>query len=285
MTEGLRPLVEPESTGDPRLDAIARLLSIVDRLREPDGCPWDREQTVKSMASSLTEEAFEAVEAIDGDDDEGTVEELGDIVMVVSLIARIASEDGRFSFASLTTAVADKLIRRHPHVFGDVEVDGTEVVVKNWERIKQEERKEKETDASALAGVPVALPALQRADRVAEKAIASGFRWNDASGAFRKLAEEVGELDHELTVAEPDRERVESELGDVLIAAAFLGTYLKVDPERAARAAVRRFEERFRSMESAVDGPLGEHPLEELVAAWQRAKAATARPPRAKGNE
>jgi len=268
-----RPLEAPPPTGDARLDAVARLLAIVDRLRAPeDGCPWDLEQTVPSLASSLTEEAFEAVEAIDRCDDEGTVEELGDLVMVVCLIARIASETGRFDLAAIGESVADKLVRRHPHVFGDVEVDGAEVAIRNWERIKQAERRDKETDASALAGVPVALPALQRADRLGQKAISAGFKWSDAQGALLKLKEEIRELEQELAVPAPDEGAVARELGDVLLAGALLGRYLGVDPERATRDAVRRFEARFRAMERAVERPLAEHDLSELIRAWERAK-------------
>ncbi len=271
-----RPLDEPRPTGDARLDAVARLLAIVDRLRAPeDGCPWDLEQTVESMSASLTEEAFEALEEIDRGDDEGTVEELGDLLMVVTLIARIAEQAGRFDLGAIATAVGDKLVRRHPHVFGDVEVDGAEVAIRNWERIKQQERRDKEVDASALAGVPVALPALQRADRLGRKAISAGFRWSDMRGALAKLEEEVRELRHELDADERDDAAVARELGDVLLAGALLGSYLDVDPERAARDAVRRFEARFRSMEAAVDGPLAERSLDELVVAWQCAKDAT----------
>ena len=271
-----RPLDEPPPSGDPRLDALARLLAIVDRLREPGGCPWDREQTVASMAPSLIEEAFEAVEAIDRTDDESVVEELGDLVMVVTLISRIASEAERFDVGAVARAVADKLIRRHPHVFGDVVVDGSEVAFRNWERIKRAERAAKQGDASALAGVPVALPALQRSDRIAAKAISAGFRWSDEAGAFAKLVEEVEELREQLQAPEPDRERVESELGDVLLAAAFLGSYLKLDPEKAARASLRRFEARFRCMERALGERMGAAPLDELLAAWRAAKAEVA---------
>ena len=273
-----RPLEPTPETGDARLDALARLLAIVDRLRAPDGCPWDREQTVASMASSLTEEAFEAVEAIDQGDEEGTVEELGDLVMVVALISRIAEQNERFDMASIATAVGDKLIRRHPHVFGDaseVPDAGSSVgVLTNWERIKKAERADKDADASAMAGVPIALPALQRADRLGAKAISAGFRWDDAAGARRKLVEEVAELTKELDAPEVDVERVEAELGDVLLAGALLGRYLDIDPERATRAAVRRFEARFRSMESSVGGSLSDHSLDELVEAWHNAKAA-----------
>jgi MazG family protein len=280
---GPRPLEGRSPIGDGSLDALARLLEIVDRLRAPDGCPWDLEQTVASMASSLVEEAFEAVEAIDriaegaestaGDGD--VIEELGDLLMVICLIAKIAAQEGRFDLGLVATRVADKLVRRHPHVFGDLEIDGSEVAIANWEKIKQAERREKKSDASALAGVPVALPALQRADRLAAKSISAGFRWSDSQGAFAKLREEVEELADVLADENPAPDRVESELGDVFLACAFLGHYLKVDPERAARRALRRFEERFRSMEDEIEGPLSKRTLEELLGAWRRAKART----------
>ena len=224
-----RPLEPPPSTGDARLDALARVLAIVDRLRADDGCPWDREQTVLSMAPSLVEEAFEAVEAIDRAQDRATTEELGDLFMVIALIGKIAEQEGRFDVAQIGNAVAEKLVRRHPHVFGDVKVDSSERAIANWEKIKAAERKQEEKDASALAGVPVALPALQRASRVAAKAISAGFKWADASGALAKLREEMREF--EQAWAGGDRERVEAELGDVLLAAAFLGHYLGLDPE------------------------------------------------------
>lgn len=271
------PLETPPPTGQPRLDPIARLLAVVDRLRGPDGCPWDREQTVRSMAPSLIEEAYEAVEAIEQGDETATVEELGDVLMVVTLIARIAQDEGRFDIGASAATVADKLVRRHPHVFGDVEVTGSEHVVANWEKIKQGEREEKQTDASALAGVPLALPALQRAHTIGRKAIAAGFKWSDASGAFAKLTEEVGELREAMDAGEaPDPERVAEELGDVLLAAGLLGTYLGVDPERAARDALRRFERRFRDMEGRLGERLRDASLDELVATWKQAKVATA---------
>ena len=265
-----RPLDEPAATGDPRLDAFSRLLAIIDRLRAPDGCPWDLEQTVSSMAPSLIEEAFEAVEAIEAGDEEGTVEELGDLLLVVTLIARIAQDEGRFDLERAARAVGDKLIRRHPHVFGEVQVDGSQAAIANWEKIKQAERKDKAQDASALAGVPKALPALQRAQRLAAKAVAAGFRWDDAAGARAKLEEEVGEL--QAALASGDARAIEAELGDVLLAGAFLGHYLDVDPERATREALRRFEGRFRSMEAELGGSLRERSLDELVAAWEDAK-------------
>jgi MazG family protein len=267
-----RPLEEPRPTGDARLDALARVLAVVDRLRAPDGCPWDLEQSVRSMAPSLIEEAREALEAIERGDDRGTVEELGDLLMVLLLIGKIAEQDGRFGQADAARAVADKLVRRHPHVFGEIQVEGASHAIANWEKIKQAERKADLADASAVAGVPLALPALQRAHRIGAKAISAGFKLSDRAGALDKLREELGELERELSARTPDAARVEAELGDVLLAAALLGNYVGIDPERAARAALRRFEARFRAMEAALGRPLRETPLSELLASWKAAK-------------
>jgi MazG family protein len=282
-SSGPRPLEEPRESGDPRLDALARVVAIVDRLRAPDGCPWDREQTVASMAPSLVEEAHEAVEAIDRKDDGETAAELGDLLMVIALVSRIAEQEGgRFDLARVANAVADKLIRRHPHVFGEVVVGSAGQALANWERIKEAERRSGEKDASALAGVPVALPALQRASRVSAKAISAGFRWDDAAGALAKVREEVRELERAFAERERDPDgvpvsRVEEELGDVLLATAFLGQYLGLDPEKAARASLRRFEGRFRSMEAELGERLRSSTLTEMMAAWERAKSETAR--------
>ena len=268
-----RPLDPVPSAGEPRRDALARLLAIVDRLRAPDGCPWDREQTVDSMAPSLIEEAHELVEAIETRSEAGTVEEAGDLLMVVFLICRIAQDEGRFDLAAASQAVGDKLIRRHPHVFGEAEVQGSEHVVANWERIKAEERAAKQEDASALAGVPGAMPALQRAHRIGAKAVAAGFRWDDPEGALAKVAEELEEL--RAAFAAGDAEAMEAELGDLLMAAAFVGNYLKLDPERATRASLRRFERRFRAMEASLGERAREASLDEWMAAWHAAKAST----------
>lgn len=284
----MRP-VEPVPPTDPRLLAFARLLGVVDRLRAPDGCPWDRKQTVASMAPHLVEEAHEALEAVEAGRDADVIEESGDLLMVVLLIARIAEDEGRFDLGHAANAIADKLVRRHPHVFGEVVAESAEEVLANWEAIKKSERQEERKDDSALAGVPKALPALQRAHRVAGKAISAGFRWSDAGGALEKLVEEERELEEALAVpgveldarsgAKPlekaspeERAAIEHELGDVLIAAAFLGTYLDLDPEKLCREAVRRFERRFRTMESALGGAIAGRPLEVLVRAWEEAK-------------
>jgi len=273
----------PARLDDPRVVGFARLLGVVDRLRDPDGCPWDRKQTLRTMAPYLVEEAHEAVEAIERDDDVHAAEEAGDVIMVVALICRIAQEEGRFDLARAAQAVSDKLVRRHPHVFGDVNANSAEEALKSWEAVKQGERAEKAEDDSALAGLPVSLPALQRAGRVWSKAVSAGFRWESVTGAVLKLTEEQAELAAELEEsglardakadATPEqRARVEHELGDVLLAAAFLGGYLGFEPETVLRGALRRFESRFRAVEENLPRPMREHALDEIVAAWDRAK-------------
>jgi MazG family protein len=254
-------------------DAIRRLLGIMDKLRDPGGCPWDREQTLRTLTPYLLEEAHEVIEAIETGDVAHHREELGDLLFQVVFQARIAREEGKFDFADVCDSISDKLTRRHPHVFGDVSVSGSTEVVKNWERIKAEERKEKGQERSAIGGVPVGLPALVRAERLTEKASAVGFDWPDAKGVVAKIKEELDELLH--AMEHQDRERVESELGDLLFATANLGRFLKVHPEEALRGTLRRFESRFHHIEAR----LREHgrspresTLAEMDALWQEAK-------------
>jgi MazG family protein len=236
------------------------------------------------MAPYLIEEAHEALEAIERDDDVHAAEECGDVLMVVALISRIAQETGRFDLAGAAQTVSEKLVRRHPHVFGDVDATSADEALKSWEAVKQAERKDRAQDDSALAGLPVSLPALQRAGRVWSKAVSAGFRWESVAGAVGKLSEEQAELDAELeasglardakAIASPEqRARVEHELGDVLLSAAFLAGWLGLEPETVLRGALRRFEARFRAVESDLPRPMREHALEEIVAAWGRAKA------------
>jgi len=278
-----RPLEVPAPIGEPRADALRKLIAIVDRLRAPDGCPWDREQTLPKVAPHLVEESHELLEAIELGDLPHAVEEAGDLLMGVVLLARIAEQAEEFDLAAIANGVCDKLIRRHPHVFGDVVADSAAQALSNWEAIKRAERAEKKEDVSALAGVPVALPALQRAQRMGSKAIHAGFRWSDVRGALAKVREEVGELSHEVEAGgllearevkldDARRARLEHELGDVLIATSFLGNYLDIDPERAMRGALRRFESRFRTMEAELARPFTDCTLDEMMAAWGRAK-------------
>jgi len=270
---------------DPRVAAFERLLATVDRLRAPDGCPWDRAQSEASMAPHLVEEAHELIESLEAGDADATAKELGDCLINVLLIARIAQDGGRYDLARAATLAADKLVHRHPHVFGDGDAQTSEEVLATWEAIKRTERERAGEDASALAGVPKGLAALQRAARVCQRAVASGFHWSNAHGAFGKVEEELAELREvlpihkleqgtrpELTATE--RAAIEHELGDLLLATAFLGGYLGLDPEALARRAVGRFESRFRHMEQGLGGSLTGRSLDEMMAAWSRAKRA-----------
>src|ERR1700730_14771139 len=209
--------------------AVRRLLEIMDKLRDPGGCPWDREQTLRTLTPYLLEEAHEVIEALEAGDVSHHKEELGDLLFQVVFQARIAREEGKFDFAQVCDATSDKLTRRHPHVFGDVAVSGSREVVKNWERIKADERKQKgESPRSAIGGVPVSLPALVRAERLTEKAGAVGFDWPDAGSVLAKVREELDELAEAMEGGVP--ERVEQELGDLLFAVANLGRWGEAHP-------------------------------------------------------
>jgi len=254
--------------------AVRRLLEIMDRLRDPGGCPWDREQTLQTLTPYLLEEAHEVIEAIESGDAEHHKEELGDLLFQIIFQSRIAREEGKFDFAQVCDAIADKLTRRHPHVFGDVSVSGSGEVVKNWERIKADERREKGQAArSAIGGVPVSLPALVRGERMTEKAAAVGFDWPDAESVFAKVREELGELEEAMQSGRS--EAVQHELGDLLFALANLGRWVKVHPEEALRGALRRFESRFHFIESRL-AERGRSPREsslaEMDALWDEAK-------------
>jgi tetrapyrrole methylase family protein/MazG family protein len=257
-----------------KLAALRRLVEIVARLREPGGCPWDREQTMQTLAPYLLEEAHEVVESIEAGVLEKVSEELGDLLMNVFMLSRMAEEEGRFSLAEVATGIADKLVRRHPHVFGKGEgIDVAQVLV-NWEAIKQEERRAKGAgeDRSALAGVPASLPALLRASRLGEKAARAGFDWPRVDGPIDKLDEEWRELRE--AIVSGRRERVEEELGDALFVITALGRRLGVNAEMALRKSIGKFEARFRFVEQDLGKPLCDATLAELEASWERAKAA-----------
>ena len=265
-------MVWGRSMSDPA-EAIRKLLGIMDKLRDPGGCPWDREQTLRTLTPYLLEEAHEVVEAIETGDALHHKEELGDLLFQVVFQARIAREEGRFDFADVCEAISQKLTRRHPHVFGDVAVSGSSEVVRNWERIKADERKAKGETRSAIGGVPVALPALIRAERLTEKAGAVGFDWPDAESVVAKVREELGELLEAMEGG--DRGRMESELGDLLFAVANLGRWLKVHPEEALRGTLRRFESRFHHIEDRLrerGSSPRESTLAEMDALWNEAK-------------
>ena len=257
----------------PEREAIARLADLVGviyRLRDPDGCPWDRAQSVDSMALNLLDEAAEAHEAVANGDDAGVCEELGDTLMNVVLIARIAEQEGRFGLAQVAAGIAEKLVRRHPHVFGDKRAADVGEALASWNEAKDKEQSDKKARrASALDGVPEALPALAAATRTIEKAAAVRFDWPDAPAALAKLDEELAEL--RAAVARGQSKEIEEELGDVLFAAAAVGRKAGLDPELALRRALGKFRRRFAVLERVLGSRLGTADLDELLVAWERA--------------
>ena len=221
---------------------LLHLLEVMHRLRGPGGCPWDAEQTHRSLGRHLLEETHETLEAIDTGDPSRLREELGDLLLQVVFHAEIAAAEGTFDIDDVAEGITAKLVRRHPHVFGDVSVESAAEVLVNWERNKTEEKGEHAVDDQ----IPSTLPALARASKVQRRAAGSGFDWRTREAAMEKVREELAELDS----APP--ERTEEELGDVLFALAALGRRLNVDPETALRGATRRFAERFERMRTAV---------------------------------
>ena len=246
---------------------LGRLLATVACLRAPDGCPWDRQQTTASMASCLVEEAFEAADALRRGDDEESADELGDVLVNVAMIGQIAGEAGRFGVDDLAGRAAEKLIRRHPHVFGDAPVDGADVAFRNWERQKL---KEGDSPRSVLAGVPAAMPALLRAFRIGGKAARVGFDWPDRHGPRAKIDEELRELDE--AVAAGDAAEIRAELGDGLFSLCNLARHLGVNPEEALAGTADKFQRRFQDVERQFGHDLEGKSLDEMEAAWVRAK-------------
>ena len=259
--------------------AIEELRKIVARLRAPDGCPWDREQTHRSLRGSLLEEAHEVVEAIDEADDAHLREELGDLLLQVVMHSQIAAETGRFTLDDVAREISEKLVRRHPHVFGDREAHTSEAVLKQWDEIKQAEKGDR--PESVLDGVSGALPALMYAEKITKKAAKVGFDWDHLEPVIAKIREELAETE-EVIAAEPlDRERLEEEIGDLLFAVTNLARKARVEPEVALRGATEKFARRFRKIEAALRAQ-GRKPqectLEELDAVWDQIKAAEKTP-------
>jgi nucleoside triphosphate diphosphatase len=258
-----------------RGDSFHQLVEIMQRLLAPDGCPWDREQTLQTLEPFLIEEAYEVLEAIDGDDPKEHCEELGDLLFQIVFQAELQAQLGHFGIDDVVGAIASKMIRRHPHVFADTQVENSAQVLANWGKIKEVEHQQKGKVRRTLDGVPLALPALLRAQRLGEKAAAVGFDWPDVAGVRAKVDEELREIDEAIT--EGDQAHIEHELGDLLLAVSRLSAKLGVAPEDALRGALRRFTTRFESVESEVlagGGEVAQTPLEELDRLWNLAKAA-----------
>jgi ATP diphosphatase len=241
--------------------SLAELVAIMARLRDPqNGCEWDRAQDFDTIAPYTIEEAYEVADAIQRRDMAALKDELGDLQLQVVYHARMAEEIGAFAISDVIDAICDKMVRRHPHIFGDAEQSP------GWEALKAAER-EKNQDESALAGVALALPALKRAEKIQRRAARVGFDWPDSQGPLLKIDEELGEIER----AQNDVERA-AEVGDLLFAVVNYARHLEVNPETALREATAKFERRFRRVEEIADRPLNDMNIDELEELWQRAK-------------
>jgi MazG family protein len=256
-----------------------RLVALQARLRAPNGCPWDREQTHATLRTYLIEEAYEVLDAMNGGDDVKFAEEMGDLLLQVVFHSQIAAEQGRFTAADVIREVHEKMVRRHPHVFGEKRARDAAEVLRNWEQIKAQERqgnatvKTEERPKSLLDGVPRTLPATMEGLQLTRKASRAGFDWDDAHGIFEKLREESAELRHASETK--DTARVEEEMGDLLFAAVNLARFLEVDPEIALKNANAKFARRFREMErlSSDNGQaFAEVPRADKERLWEETK-------------
>jgi len=254
--------------------SFGRLHEIVGILRSPGGCPWDREQTHASLRKNLIEEAYEVLETIDEDDPEHMQEELGDLLLQVMLHSQIEEETGAFTVYDVTRTLNEKLIRRHPHVFGESAAKDADEALANWQEIKRQEREGKEeAPASALDGIPRELPGLLKAYKLQKKAASVGFDWTDVRDVFAKVEEELEEVRE--TVLAEDSEQTAGELGDLLFSVVNLARFLKTDPEEAISATNRKFYARFRYIEEQVrlkGGKMDDTGLDEMERYWQEAK-------------
>jgi MazG family protein len=269
----------------PAAQAMDRLIEIMARLRAPNGCAWDREQTPATLKPQMLEECYEVLEAIDSGSPEHLTEELGDLLLHIVFQAQIAHETGQFAFADVARQIADKMIRRHPHVFGDAKVADADGVVAQWHKLKRDEKPERQ---SALDGVPRALPALMRAEALQKKARNVGFDWPDVRGSLDKVREEVAEVTAEIAsdlafahayeaklVPSP---KTAEEIGDLLFSLVNLTRHLKLDAEELLTGASDKFTRRFQAIEALIKSQgktVSECTLEELDAAWNAVKAAS----------
>ena len=253
------------------IDNFAKLCGIVAKLRAPDGCPWDREQTNESLLPALIEEVYETAEAARAQDDAHFREELGDLLLLIVMHAEIAAEAGRFNIGQVIGEVANKLVRRHPHVFGTSDARDSDAVLKQWEAIKREEKK---ADSHYLASLPKALPASVRAQKAQSKAARVNFDWTEARDAIAKVEEELGETKE--AIQSQQKEMIEDEIGDLLFAVVNLARKCNIDAESALQSATDKFVARFNRLEDKLKSrgkKLGEVDLEEMDAIWDAIKA------------
>jgi len=267
----------------PAADPLAESIAIMARLRGPDGCPWDREQTFDSIKRHTLEETYEVFDAIERRAWPDLKDELGDLLLQVLFYAQMASEAGYFTIQDVASNLNAKLIRRHPHIFGDVVASDSADVLRNWEQIKQSEKKASAAAQSSMADIPRSMPAVMEASKLGSRAAKIGFDWPNEEGLFDKLQEEIVELKAELSPSSGNRSatKIEAELGDLLFTAINLARHLKVDPESALRTTNAKFRHRFAAMESAAGGTdaLAASTPSTLDQLWNQAKNPASEPP------
>lgn len=246
---------------------LEELIEVIRRLRAPDGCQWDREQTHRSLRPNMIEEAYEAVDAIDDGDAAHLKEELGDVLLQVILHSQIASESGEFDIEDVAKGIKDKLIHRHPHVFGDVKVSSTSEILENWDKLKAEEKTHRK---SAMDGISRAQSALMSAQKISKKAVKTGFEWPNEKSLYDCIFSEFDEFKEAVT--EGDKKHMEEELGDILFAVVNLARWNKIDAEQALLTTNKKFEKRFRMMEKLATKPLEQYSFEEFDNLWKSAK-------------
>ncbi len=251
------------------VEELKEFVEVIARLRAPDGCQWDREQTHQSLRPNMLEEAYEAVDAMDDNDMKHLQEELGDVLLQVVLHAQIASEEGAFTLEDVTRGIKNKIIHRHPHVFGNTKVSSTKEILDNWDKLKAEEKKHRK---SAMDGVSKAQSALMSAQKISKKAVKQGFEWPDEASLYDCIKSEFKEF-QEAKQAE-NRDLMEEEFGDILFAVVNLARWNKIDAEQALLKANKKFISRFKKMEELADKPLTEYSLEEYDQLWKTAKKA-----------
>ena len=266
--------VEPNSQAI--LDALQHLIEVVAKLRSPDGgCPWDLEQTQQSLIPYIIEEAYETVHAIKSQDQNAIAEELGDLLLQVVLQAQVAQDSGYFSLKEVAQGIAEKLIRRHPHVFGEIEVDSVETVRENWEKIKATEKgidpEEKQLLSAKLTRYTQSLPPLMAGSKISKKAATVGFEWENIEGVWEKFEEELAEFKEALQTE--DKEHQESELGDLFFTLINLARWYQLNPSDALDGTNQRFIQRLSVMENFADKPLQDYTLGELEMLWRKAKS------------
>ena len=254
-------------------ESLERLVEIIRRLRGPDGCPWDRRQTLESMKAGLIEEAYEVIDAIDSGDCSHLEEELGDLLLQIVFQSQICEENGHFEFSDVAEAIIDKLKRRHPHVFGEVEVSDSGEVLQNWDAIKKAEKKDGGKSASIVSGIPKHLPALQKAHQIQKRAARAGFDWDNIDDVFAKLHEEIDELKE--AISREHESDIREELGDLLFSVVNVSRFLGHNPEEMLNYNVKKFVRRFQRVEDKVHSTgreFKEFTLDELDVFWDKAK-------------